>query len=114
MLGYEEGEIGKDFSAWEKLFHPNDKARALEEIQSYLNGQKLTFESEYRLRHKDGSYRWILARAVASRGSQGTPIRMAGSHIDLTERKQAEERLTAAYRELEANEEELKRTLEEL
>jgi PAS domain S-box-containing protein len=90
MLGYTEPEVEHHFSAWERLLHPADRERALASIQAYLSGQTPTYELEHQLRHKDGSYRWILSRGVALRDAQGKAVRMAGSHVDLTERKRAE------------------------
>jgi PAS domain S-box-containing protein len=114
MLGYRDDEVGNNPAAWEALLHPEDRGRVLASLGEYLEGRRPVYEVEHRLRHKDGSYRWILTRGVALRGSDGKPVRMAGSHVDLTGRKQAEEQLTRAYAELAANEEALKRTLEEL
>jgi len=114
MLGYEEKDLGDTFEVWVELLHPEDREHAMKVVQAYLSGQATTYELEHRLRHKDGSYRWILARGVALRDANGKPIRMAGSHVDLTDRRQAEEQLKRAYAELTQNEEELKRTVQAL
>jgi PAS domain S-box-containing protein len=114
MLGYTEQEVENHFSAWERLLHPEDRARARASMQAYLSGQTPTYELEHRLRHKDGSYRWILSRGVALRDAQGKAVRMAGSHVDLTERKQAEEQLERAYAELSQSEAALKAALQKL
>lgn len=111
MLGYAENEVEHQFSAWEQLLHPADRERALASIQAYLTGQTPAFELEHRLRHKDGSYRWILSRGVALRDASDKPVRMAGSHVDLTARKETEERLRQAYAELSGNETMLKAAL---
>ena len=102
------------FSSWERLLHPDDRERALACLQAYLSGQTPTYEGEHRLRHKDGSYRWILSRGVALRDGEGKPVRMAGSHVDLTAYKQAEEQLQRAYAELSQNEAALKSALQKL
>ncbi len=114
MLGYEDHELDNHLSAWVRLLHPEDWETCLDRIDSHLSGETPTYEVEHRLRHKDGSYRWILARGVAHRDAHGRPVRMAGSHVDLTQRKFAEEQLREAYAELQANQSELKRTLEDL
>jgi PAS domain S-box-containing protein len=91
MLGCSEEEIGGDYLEWEKRVHPEDLARSLAAIQNYLEGRSKDYEISHRLRHKDGSYRWILARGIAVRDANGIPYRMVGSHIDVTELRRAEE-----------------------
>ncbi len=114
MLGYADDEIECRFSSWERLVHPGDRERALTAVRAYLEGHTSSYEVEHRLRHKDGSYRWILSRGVALRDAWGRPVRMAGSHVDLTAHKQTEERLRQAYAELSENESSLKAALRKL
>ena len=73
--------------------HPEDRALVEEAIRSYLAGETSEYEVECRGRHKDGSYRWTLARGVAVRDAGGKPIRFVGSSVDITDRKRAEEAL---------------------
>ena len=65
MLGYGEDEVPNRFESWRDLVHPDDLDRALATVQSYLDGRAPAFELEHRLRHKDGSYRWVLARGIS-------------------------------------------------
>ncbi|UCH83266.1 MAG: PAS domain S-box protein [Candidatus Latescibacterota bacterium] len=102
MIGYTDEEVKNDFFEWEQRLHPDDRQRALATVQAYLSGETREYELEHRLRHKDGSYRWILARGAAVRDSQGNPYRMVGSHIDISERKIAEEMLRDRETQLRA------------
>ncbi len=101
MLGYEDHELANRLETWRQLIHPEDAERSLTAVEAYLEGRMPIYQLEYRLRHKDGSYRWILARGIALRDAQGRPYRMAGSHSDITERKEAEDALRMAQQLLE-------------
>jgi PAS domain S-box-containing protein len=100
MLGYEENELRGEFSDWEERLHPDDCERALATVRAYLDGITPQYELEHRLRHKDGSYRWILARGVSISDAEGNPYRMAGSHIDITDQRQTQEALAQSERQL--------------
>lgn len=100
MLGYEDAEIQNSFASWEGLMHPEDLEVARQRVQAYFAGDTQVYELEHRLRHKDGSYRWILARGVALRDANGRPVRMCGSHVDVTELRNASQRLKVANQEL--------------
>jgi PAS domain S-box-containing protein len=94
MLGYAEHEIADAYDEWESRVHREDRERALATVRAYLDDPGAgACVLEHRLRHKDGSYRWILARSVALRDAAGRPYRMAGSHTDITPRKEMEQRL---------------------
>jgi PAS domain S-box-containing protein len=94
MLGHEDHEISYDFREWESRIHPEDRDRALAYVREYSNDPTAgAYVLEHRLRHKDGTYRWILARGAALRDASGKPYRMAGSHTDITFRKEMEQRL---------------------
>jgi PAS domain S-box-containing protein len=96
MLGFAEEEFPSRLEEWEKRLHPEDRERVEAAIRDHLAGSTPHYELEHRMRHKDGSYRWILARGVALRDAAGEANRMAGSHEDITERKSAEEALRAS------------------
>jgi PAS domain S-box-containing protein len=93
ILGYADAEIGNRSDEWRTRIHPDDAERARAEVNAYLAGESPVYQLEHRLRHKDGSYRWILARGIALRDAQGKAYRLIGSHTDITERKQAERAL---------------------
>ncbi len=95
QLGYEEDELENKFSTFEDLIHPDDRPEVMEHVENYLNGEEQKFKFEFRMVHKDGSVKWILARGEAYRDENGLPYRMAGSHTDITERKQNEQTLEA-------------------
>lgn len=97
MLGYSENEIQRSANEWFDKVHEDDLENLKIEILSHLRSRNSHFTNEHRLRHKDGSYRWVLCRGMAvwkkgvdpSRGA----VRLAGSISDITARKKAEERL---------------------
>jgi PAS domain S-box-containing protein len=95
QLGYLDEELPNRFEEWESRLHPDDRDRALEQIRSYLADLSPDYQAEFRLRHKDGSYRWIYTRAELLRDSAGEPQRMLGCHLDITERVLAEQRAAA-------------------
>lgn len=95
ILGYEEHEIPANITAreWRERTHPDDYQRVIEARNFYLEGRVPVFEVEFRLRHKDGDYRWVACRGACVRDSQGLPYRMAGSLTDITEHKKLEQEL---------------------
>ncbi|MBT7410373.1 MAG: PAS domain-containing protein, partial [Methylococcales bacterium] len=91
MLGYQENELESTLDTWKSLVHPDDKAWVLEKVQDYLEGSIKSFEVEVRMHHKDGHQIYVLARAfLANKNSDSKPIRLVGTHIDITERKKIE------------------------
>lgn len=102
MLGYTLHEIETTFNQWEELIHPDDRAHALQAVQDHLEGKTQIHRDEYRLRAKDGSYRWILDQGrIIEYDPQGRPLRMTATHTDITERKQAEAQLRQLSRAVE-------------
>jgi diguanylate cyclase (GGDEF)-like protein/PAS domain S-box-containing protein len=92
MLGYNE-EIGNRPEHWFERIHPDDRVRFDGALESHLRGETPHFEVEHRVRHRDGSYCWMLTRGIAVPNDKGDPLRMAGSQTDITQRKIAEQRL---------------------
>ncbi len=93
MLGYQPSELVSHFETWHSLLHPQDRERVLQSLQDYLAQKVPSYAVEFRLKSKGGSYQWILSRGQAKWDNQGRPIRMAGSHTDISERKMIEESL---------------------
>mgnify|MGYP000866528605 CR=1 FL=1 len=101
LLGYEEHEIGTSPHEWEGRVHPDDRQRVRADMDLHLSGSTDTYQSEYRMRRKDGSYIWVLARGKAmSFAPDGSPQRFVGTHSDITARRQAEEALRASRENL--------------
>ena len=93
ILGFSDYEIINRRDARDKLIHPEDVSRTKQKMQEYLDGRTDIYAHEYRLRHKDGTYRWVLERALALKDNSGEAYRIAGSISDITERKKYEEQI---------------------
>jgi diguanylate cyclase (GGDEF)-like protein/PAS domain S-box-containing protein len=90
MLGYAPGELPETLDTWSTLVHPDDKGPTLAAVTAYLNGDADQYQVEFRMRHKDGHWLHILARAQLARAPDGQPLvprRLVGTHVDLSERK---------------------------
>jgi diguanylate cyclase (GGDEF)-like protein/PAS domain S-box-containing protein len=87
LLGYEAKEHQTNSQFWPEHTHPDDLVRVLPELVRHLKDSTPSYEGEYRMRHQDGSYRWVLVRGVSERDPlTGRAIRMAGSLTDITKR----------------------------
>jgi len=93
QIGYEEDEIGEGFEEWERRVHPDDLPATIGRIRKAVARRDKLFRVEFRFRHKNGSYRWMLAQSSVFNDEAGDPTRVLGSHIDITDRKYAEEEL---------------------
>ena len=87
MLGFQENEIEDRLQEWLDRIHDADRDRVKQEIDAHQKGLTPHFESEHRLLHKDGGFRWMLSRGLAVHDATGKTLRMAGSQTDITERK---------------------------
>jgi len=95
MLGYAEEEFQNRREEWEKRIHPEDGPRVTVDLQAYLDGRSPAYASEFRMLCKDGSWKWILSRGmVISRDTDGKPLRMIGTHADISERIRQQEEIT--------------------
>ena len=93
QLGYMDSELDSNQELFFGLLHPDDRERVRQVIADYLQQRMDLYDIEFRLRHKDGSYRWIRSRGKAFWGADGTAYRMAGAHTDIEERKRQERQI---------------------
>jgi PAS domain S-box-containing protein len=104
MLGYEDHEIGDDLAEWSSRVHPDDLERTLHDVRAHLDGETPFYTNEHRMRRKDGTWVWVLDRGmVLTRDQDDAPVRMIGTHADITARIESEEALRAGearYRSL--------------
>jgi len=91
IYGYNESELPRLMDELDRLTHPDDRAKMLQDRQKHFGGLTPTYVNEHRVQCKDGSWKWILSRGmVISRDDHGKPLRMIGTHTDITQRKSAE------------------------
>jgi diguanylate cyclase (GGDEF)-like protein/PAS domain S-box-containing protein len=93
MLGFQDGELGKSPEEWMNRVHPEDLEKLKTDLASHVLGKTAHFENEHRMRHKDGTYRWMLSRGIGVRDRGNKAVRLAGSQTDITDRKRFEEQL---------------------
>jgi len=97
MLGYDDKSGPSSVNSWVDLLHPDDRDQTLALTQQCFAGERDSFETECRMKTKDGTWKWILSRGnVVAHDSQGKAIRMVGSNVDIAERKRAESALCAS------------------
>ena len=98
MLGYTETELADEFSVWNDNIHPDDLTHILEDkLQPFLEGKTTSYVAEFRMRCKNGQYKWLLARAmITNRSADGKPLRIVGTHTDIDEIKRMEQKALAA------------------
>ncbi len=94
MLGYQPEEIAPHRHGWEKRVHPEDLSAVLEALNAHLENRTPFFESEHRLQHQDGHWVWVLSKGkVTERDPYGQPVRVCGTHLDISKQKRLEEEL---------------------
>ncbi|MFD2056568.1 PAS domain S-box protein [Mesorhizobium calcicola] len=115
MLGYSDGELDGDPDHWLTMIHPDHRETVAEADRAHLDGKTPYFEAEFRMRHKDGHWMWILDRGKAiERDEEGRLVRAIGSLTDITLRKEAEARLTVSAAMLADEKERLRVTLQSI
>lgn len=102
MLGYAPGELEPTMQAWQQLIHPDERAYVDEAVAAHVAGESRVFEVEHRLRHKGGHWVWVLARGKVFRDADGTPVRAAGTHQDISDRKRMTTEGTVLLKKVEA------------
>ncbi|HAV63224.1 MAG TPA: hypothetical protein DCY13_12770 [Verrucomicrobiales bacterium] len=93
QLGYLPHEVANRYEEWESRLHPDDRQPTLAALQATASGTRPEYVATFRLRHKDGTYRWLLSRAQVTRDAEGRPVRMMGCHVDITDLKNAQAQL---------------------
>ncbi len=88
QLGYGDDELESSYAMWVDLLHPEDRERVIALVDAYLRRDEEEYLTEFRLRHKDGSYRWIYVAADHEVDKAGRMVRLYGCHIDVTEQKE--------------------------
>ncbi|MES0112902.1 PAS domain S-box protein [Mesorhizobium sp. M0013] len=115
MLGYADGELDGDPDRWLAMIHPDDRENVAEADRAQLEGRTPFFEAEFRMRHKDGHWVWILDRGkTLERDKDGRLVRAIGSLTDITQRKQTEESLIVSAAMLADEKERLRVTLQSI
>ncbi len=103
MLGYEPNEFEACFQSWKNLVHPEDYQPAKNAIYAHINEKTEQFNVEFRLKQKDGSYKWILGRGkIVERDENDKPLRMVGTHVDIEKRKKIQIQLEETNEFLQA------------
>jgi len=97
LIGYKEDEIENKFEEWESRVHPEDMAQIYRDLQKHIDGEKEFYQNEHRLKCKDGSYQWILAKGlITTRDSNNKPLRMIGTHTNIDKSKKDQEAIKEA------------------
>ncbi len=112
ILGYQAGELTRGYQDFEDRVHPDDLAMVQSAARAHVDGLAHAYAVDFRMRCKDGSWKWILTRGtVVQRDAQGKPLRMIGTHTDISERKHSEEALRTLNAQLQENAQLLQTTL---
>ncbi len=114
LFGYERHEKKHLASEWQDMIHPEDLKRATENFQKHLKDPEQPYDQVVRYRHRDGHTIWVRCRGIAIRDKSGRPVRMLGSHIDITAQMEAEAALRRKTIELEKTNRQLQEALDKI
>lgn len=101
QIGYTDTEVDNDIKEWESRIHPEDLLLTNDAVKKSIREKNQNHHVEFRFKHKNGSYKWILAQGAVIEDDKGEAIRMVGSHIDITTQKKSEAELYKLNTELE-------------
>lgn len=101
ILGYQDHEMENSPKSWQAIIHPDDRECVMSHLEHHLRDSNFRYEQLVRYTHKNGQTVWVLCRGVAIRDASGIPVRMVGTHTDVTEIKAAEQRLKESNTKLE-------------
>jgi PAS domain S-box-containing protein len=94
LYGFEDVDLKNDISEWITRIHPDDQKKMQNSVDEHLQSQNPVYDTRYRILDKDGSYRWVMAKGrLLRRDETGKPLRMIGTHTDITESIEREEAL---------------------
>jgi diguanylate cyclase (GGDEF)-like protein/PAS domain S-box-containing protein len=92
QLGFLPDELPNAFESWTDRLHPDDRERVLAHLEEFLDDPSPQWREEFRLRHREGHYTWLMARGTADIDGEGRVTRVLGVHIDVNLRHEAEQR----------------------
>jgi len=115
LLGFAHDDGLPQGGAWRDLIHPDDRALVDAAILPHLRGETATYDCEHRMLHKDGHYVWLSSRAmIVERDASDRPLRIVGTHLDISERKRLDAELQGAVEQLRDSEEQLRQVTDSL
>ncbi|MBI9079843.1 MAG: PAS domain S-box protein [Pseudodesulfovibrio sp.] len=97
ILGYSDDDFPNTADSWKNAIHPDDLAQVIEDNWQCIEDKVDHFQTEFRMLHKDGTYRWILGRGASAKNDKGNVYRLAGTHTDISDRKESEAQFMAVF-----------------
>lgn len=101
MLGFQPNELEANLDTWKSKLHPDDYDLAVGAFEDHLHGRADTYQVVHRMLHKDGSHSWVSDRGrIVEYAADGSPLRIMGTHIDITNEKRYEQELSRLARQV--------------